>query len=961
TPPWINKTIPKIPFVIQDKMGSYAEVGTYGIYQGWIWNDNQSFTANWSYVDAVDVYLKGIDNEGYTWVEIWKEDQKVGESEKLFLEGNVDGWIQFHLKNRTYLEHGATYWLTVKTYYQGLAWAYNKTDPYHGGFAIVDGVPKTTYDFAFKLEYYPVYPYKYGHMYSFYNSSNQIRKVAIFKDNNPWDITPDPTETILASHGISYTVFDSSDMGNVDLSQFDKVIISSDQTDATYNAISSHLSWFENYVADGGILEIHAAGQGWHDGNWSVMPGGFKWHPEYNDGVDIVTSHPILNYPNVITDDELDNWFYSAHGYLYNLPSGSQVILTSGGEPVFVISPWGSGEIIITTQTLEWGYNEGYSKFLENVILYPSGLDYLHGTWVTSKAFFHIASQDEGCMGGVGLASLQYRIWNESNGWGPWINYTEPFNISDECKHYIKIRAVDYLGNSIIVNQTHYVDNSPPTDVVDIPDVHGYYYYDGKQYIRAGKGIWINLTDMPECGVGFREATFYWNYTYTNFTMANPEVHPSGPNDDFNGFDIVEKDGKYWYVAYLDSEHNSVYISFDRECMHTIHYFYTATDWLDNEITSEIKNITLYVDSGTPIVWDDYPWHYYQPINDTAGHIRAGANFTLYAKDMPDIIKIVCIAQTKGNQTDTLQNYSAATPWQWDAQSFVAECDHINATKLYLQWFGDVNVTVYIHNDTTMNPSTALGMVTKHLTGSGEGWITFEFNPGIPLHAGETYYIEAHASPASMCSWNFTSSDEYAGGHAWISGENRSEFDWKFQIISYDPNPCASGIEGIYYGFYYKGVWHPVNLTDNTTLYGKVVNISKYYDDIEIYERFGGHYLWYAIEDNSTRDNDPRHGFVNGNVAFHEECEHDFYYWAKDNVCHHTPVYNHTFYVDATPPEVTIEMPPCYSPVYSLADKLDLVFVVDTSGSMGDEWNTLDNVMQSIINNITAQGVNLSV
>jgi len=755
TPPWINKTIPKIAFIKQMKNDSCMKISAGNN------NTRQTFIANWSYIDAINVSIYAP-HGGTFYANLYNGAVSlIGTTESISVNDGYKGWLQLHFPNRIYLNHGERYWIQLISN-NDFYWCGNNSDPYPDSFSFIYNYNQHlftynfTWDFAFKVEYYPI-----------------VKK-------------------------------------------------------------------------DGGILD-------------------------------------------------------------YN-------------------------------------YNEWYS--FKNGSYEHNGLN---NTWITSKAFFHIASHDEGCMGGVGLASLQYRIWNESNGWGPWINYTEPFNLPDECKHYIEIKAMDHLGNVIIANQTHYVDNSPPTDVVDIPDVHGYYYDNitGKQFMRAGKGIWINLTDMPSCHpVGFRNATFYWRYTYTNFTIPVPEEHPSGPNDYYPGTHIKFINGKYWYVVYMNQTHNFTYISFNRECMHTIYYFYNATDWLDNNVTSEIKNITLYVDKGKPIAWAEYPWHYYMAINETAGYMRAGKRFNLYAKDMPDIIKIVCVAQAEGNQTDTLQNYSAATPWQWDAQSFVADCDHINATKLYLQWFGDVDVTVYIHNDTTMTPSSAIGMVTKHLTGSGQGWITFEFNPGITLHVGETYYIEAHANPASMCSWNFTSSDEYTGGHAWISGENRSEFDWQFQIISYDPNPCASGVEGIYYGFYYKGVWHPRNATDNVSLYGEIVNINNYYNESEIQQNFSGHHYWYVY--NSSIG-----------VVFHEECVHNFSYWAKDNVCHHSELYNHTFYVDATPPEATIEMPKCYRAVYG--GKVDIVFLIDTSGSMNPVWDTLDSNLNSLINSIRSAGVDLNV
>ncbi len=745
-PPWVNKTISKVAFIKQMKNDSSVEiVSSEGEWGYW-----QEFIANWSYVDAVNVSICG-EFYGYgIMAQIYDESRTIllGESDFHNFVGSYCGWVQLHLKNRIYLQHGAHYWLRIVPNGVPFYWNGNNTNPYAGN-SIVNGVLNHTWDFAFKLEYYPIYPYFYPMEYSFKNGSYE------------------------------------------------------------------------------------------HNG--------------------------------------------------------------------------------------------------------------LNGTWITSKAFFNIDYGDEGCMGGVGVASVKYRIWNGS--WTPWMNYTTPFNLSDECKHYIEVNVTDHLGQSTILNQTHYVDNSPPTDVVNIPDKHGYYYYDGKQYVRAGYGIWINLTDQPECAVGLREATFYWRYTYYNFTTPFPESHPNSTNDVHNGFThIVEKDGKYWYVVHLNTRNYSVFINFSRECMHDIYYFYNATDWLDNNITSEIKHIRLYVDKYEPKAWAKYPWHYYQKIDNESGYIRAGANFTLYAKDMPNPIPMMCIAQINGSQRDSLQNYSYTSQWPWDAQSFVAKCHHVNETRLYLNWTGNATVTVYIHDENM----TILGSSTTTLTNSGEGWVSFVFNPGIDTVIGNTYYIEVHVSADSApVDWFYSAVDEYPDGSATISSSSHPTYDWKFEIISDEENPCASGAEGIYYGYYYKDTWYPEGPGEG------VLDIGMYYNESEIDNAFMGHHYWYVVNDSSPMDRDARHGYIEANVSFNEECVHYFYYWTKDNVCHHSELYHHTFYVDDSSPEVSIEMPSCYSG--GTGAKMDIVFLIDTSGSMGPVWDTLDSDLNSLINSIRNSGVDLNV
>ncbi|HID25249.1 MAG TPA: hypothetical protein EYP23_02130, partial [Thermoplasmata archaeon] len=95
---------------------------------------------------------------------------------------------------------------------------------------------------------------------------------------------------------------------------------------------------------------------------------------------------------------------------------------------------------------------------------------------------------------------------------------------------------------------------------------------------------------------------------------------------------------------------------------------------------------------------------------------------------------------------------------------------------------------------------------------------------------------------------------------------------------------CLSGVEGIYYGFYYNDVWHP---TDQQDEYCGNHNITTY--------KYGR--WWYTYTN-------PIH--------FHEECIHKLHYWTRDNAGNQGPVYKQVYYVDDTPPTVTKTHPPDY-------------------------------------------------
>ena len=1119
TPPAIRKDIEKVVALEQAKDGEYVAVREIegGYFIGWI-DNNQTFKAPWSYIDAISVKLFGsgdlIFPTNDTWVELYDENGLLAASNAISLDEPVDGWIQFHFPTRIYVPHNKTLNLTVKSY-ADMHWYYNSTyptpgGPYPGGNATVNGVHNNSWDFTFKIEYYPIVLPVYVNVF------HEDFEDAWVADSDG-DLAPPGWEVIVTDNGTNFGL-------SCYWSQYDNGMFPGVVQNGTYSA---GVWW--NYTAQN---------------EWLISP---QIHlPKYTADLFFWSYYirPAIADPNFhnyikISTDNGSTWTTLAdlcHDAEYELGGNIDPSFNAYEVPIAIDISAYAGKTVRIAWHYDWNGTGGTGVrgiwMVDNVTitstqpssiydpstmytLYNTTISYdgLHRTWVTSKAIFNLSSWDEWCMGGVGLKDLLYRIWFNDT-WHPlddedmycgnynityidgkyWyvaindtLNFTH-IQFHEECKHILQIRSEDLLGNVRIVNQTHYVDNSPPELRVEYPDVHGFYYDNetGKQFVRAGKTFYLNLTDLPEgaCAVGWKNFTFYWRYEYTNFTTPYIETHPENGNDhEYPG--ELYFDGEYWWWRVNVTGEPSINLTFYRECKHTIYYFYNASDWLDNEIVSKVMNETIYVDEGYPelnkthppcykdepfiylhpyvwrmeqgmpqrggvpppwvypfpgdwlmgsvwhelypdycrdygfdywddtngdgnitpcdyvSMWDfDYDvyrmyhvenvtitleiynetlnetkyiefisapagnwsndfdwvmhtetgvfgshWHEIYPtfctiynMTDSNDPLERGTNITLNntatgqetnwtimnatldlvfdpvpfiqkcarinltAKDMPYMLELVDQFQTEGDELDTLQNESATTPMPWDAQTFTPNNPYLNATYLYLKWINDVNVTVYIHDATF----AIIGMATVPLIGTGEDWIKFEFNPGLPVTPGGTYYIEAYADPASEASWYFANItlSTYPGGHAWISGVERQDLDWKFQIVSYMLNPCASGIEGIYYGYEFEGVFHPQSMSDNTSIYGKVVNISNYYDDYEIATNFSGHYLWYVYNESIG-------------VHFHEECIHWLYYWTKDNVCHHTNVTMQVYHVDAYNPIVTKKYPDhgYYTPV----------------------------------------------
>jgi thermitase len=196
--------------------------------------------------------------------------------------------------------------------------------------------------------------------------------VALFENDDPWGFQSN--QQALDRYGIPYAILGSEEFGRVDLGQFTKVVIASDQDQAFYDGVRAHVSWFEKYAKEGGVLEIHAADYGWHGGAWTgPLPGELGWASYYGQFVTVIDhSHPLLNSPNAITDAELDNWNYAVHGYFEDVPANAHVVIVEDtfGMPAYLEFSYGAGTIVATAQTLEWGYQQHWSLLLENSLLY---------------------------------------------------------------------------------------------------------------------------------------------------------------------------------------------------------------------------------------------------------------------------------------------------------------------------------------------------------------------------------------------------------------------------------------------------------------------------------------------------------------------------------------------------------------------------------------------------------------
>jgi len=196
--------------------------------------------------------------------------------------------------------------------------------------------------------------------------------VAVIQDHPAWQwLSANSTQKVLVKYGIGYDIINSTYFGSVDLSGYQKVIISADQDLPFITALEANKTWLEDYVINGGVLEIHAATQG---PDW-VLPGDIMFN--YTGSETMVAEDPFhttLYRPYWIRTPELESHSYATHGYFTNT-IGSNIILTNGVDPVVVEKVLGDGLIIATGQTIEYSWHNNFTYMLENLIHYMPGME----------------------------------------------------------------------------------------------------------------------------------------------------------------------------------------------------------------------------------------------------------------------------------------------------------------------------------------------------------------------------------------------------------------------------------------------------------------------------------------------------------------------------------------------------------------------------------------------------------
>jgi hypothetical protein len=181
----------------------------------------------------------------------------------------------------------------------------------------------------------------------------------VLMDNLPWGNSS--ITDILTANGETFSVANSATFPGLDFSDYDVIIVASDQNPAFHVVYNANFAKFVAFVTAGGSLELHCATCGWNSpcGYSVLLPGGAYTTEQY-DNYDVIVdpTNPIVaGVPNPFYGT------FASHGYFSNLVAGTDIITAtqSNNMPTTIQYKYGTGIVTATTCTYEYGCGAGQS------------------------------------------------------------------------------------------------------------------------------------------------------------------------------------------------------------------------------------------------------------------------------------------------------------------------------------------------------------------------------------------------------------------------------------------------------------------------------------------------------------------------------------------------------------------------------------------------------------------------
>ncbi|RLF31118.1 MAG: hypothetical protein DRN07_07780, partial [Thermoplasmata archaeon] len=468
----------------------------------------QSFMPNATHLDAVSLYLGSLSDMnslgGATvTVTILDSDLNlIGTSTPVYVGPENLTWYQFHFDPSITLIPGQTYYIAPTADAYQCVWWMSSFDNYSRGMLWAGGTSYTSYDYAFKTEYYKRFITKDTPIYL--NATDSSDTITKLSPGVPmvwpfWEANGTSLDCHIYNFGpkdatlvnLSYVNLSSDiSLENLNWSNMDAIsgwqnLVSPIPLNVGATAILSSLSVTDgdaaviiryNVSVDGEVVArfIGEVLLSWSGGVPTIT--GTRVNFDVHNNLTHLVNNFELEIEN-ITIDNITDW-YEGWGWPANITEeGNWVNITwiNVTDPIYPCN-W-------THFGLE--FDEGVNQ---------SVIEDMIANWTVKCA--------------VGSYQIWYRVYSTAAGaWTPW--QSGPWNesviftladlgILDNCTHYIEYYAIDDLYNNYteVLNQTVYVDNTAPTITITVGDPNCSNPPDGYDYcVTTDTVITINATD----------------------------------------------------------------------------------------------------------------------------------------------------------------------------------------------------------------------------------------------------------------------------------------------------------------------------------------------------------------------------------------------------------------------------------------------------------------------------------
>ncbi|MGH7725877.1 MAG: choice-of-anchor D domain-containing protein [Candidatus Eiseniibacteriota bacterium] len=211
--------------------------------------------------------------------------------------------------------------------------------------------------------------------------------VLLVQDVLPWGRTSN--QDVLAANGIAFDVVGTAELPFVNLGSYRSVIVAGDQFTQSYTNLAAQAVQLATYVQNGGRLEFHAAGWGFHGGNASLvtLPGGVGIVSDPRErNIVLLPAHPLAAGLPASFDAS-----YASLAYLTNIPPQASVVIADDriDRATLIDYRFGIGRVIAGTQPLEFyapQLGTPISTLHSNMILYGlAGLPWLTANPLTGS------------------------------------------------------------------------------------------------------------------------------------------------------------------------------------------------------------------------------------------------------------------------------------------------------------------------------------------------------------------------------------------------------------------------------------------------------------------------------------------------------------------------------------------------------------------------------------------------